>query len=74
MTFKIDKLEIDEEGNLKVDLPEESIETLLRMFPEAETPEEAFRYYFTLAISRHEAVEAAAVDLTNDPLEGEDEN
>jgi len=74
MTFKINKLEIDEEGNLKVDLPEESITTLLRMFPEAKTPEEAFQYYFTLAMSRHEAVETAAEVLTDDPLESEDEN
>ena len=73
MTFKINKLEIDEEGNFKVDLPEESIATLLQMFPEAETAEEAFQYYFTLAMSRYEAVETAADVLTDDPLESEDE-
>jgi len=72
MNFKIENLEIDEEGNLKVDLPQETVDLLLRMFPDAETPKEAFQYYLTLATSRQAAVETAAKDLTDDPLPGDD--
>lgn len=77
MNFKIEKMEVGENGELLVDLPQQSLDILSKMFPDAKTPEEAFRYYVDLALANpgdfSELVEATKdMDEENEADKGSD--